>query len=247
MGLTQSKSALDDTGDNATPLVHDTSPGFNSPRRPKNPTKIPKAPTKPTIRQKYYLFLDIDTTFETTPQLVALNAVLYKCDDNLPNALKKQDAIDVVVKPTQGSSILCQLHETRYHGVTIEHMATHGKDVLVAVTQLIDMVRKFTGDKHPNSDVSVTILGYGLTGMLADLMNCAKANASLHPLWEDLEALCQHSTEDLLDTAVISLPNLPNYRLEYVLAVLGKTMPPQTRAHSVAQLYVALHNVVVLD
>lgn len=224
-----------------------TSPGFNSPRRPKQ-TTIPKAPTKRPNRRKYYLFLDIDTTFETTPQLIALNAVLYKCDDHIPNAFQKQDAVDVVVKPIQGSSILCQMHEIRHHGVTVERMATHGKDALVAVKQLIDMIHKCTNtDNDDDDDIKMILVGYGLTGMLADLMNCAKANPALHPIWEDLEALCQHSTEDLMDTATMSFPNLPNYRLEYVLAVLGQSVPPQTKAHSVAQLYVALHNVVVLD
>jgi hypothetical protein len=239
MGLTQSKPLVNDS-DKLTPLIIDStpthSPGFNSPRRPPHP------PSKPNKR-KYLLFLDMDTTFENPPQLVAINAVMYRRE---LQHLHKEDSIDVLCKPQEGASIVGQMHELRRHGITVEMLANQGKAPSKALEELIDMINKCTGGNGGMTDptVDITVVGYGLRSILAELMSCAEIDTSLHPYWEDLEALCQN-TEDLLDVSVLRFPHMSNYRLEYVLSVLGQNLPPQSKSHAVAQLYVALHGVIV--
>ena len=228
MGLTQSKPLVDDNGGKSTPPQ---SPGFNSPRRPSKPTK-----------KKYILFLDIDTTLETSPQLVAINAVLYRRE---MKHLYKEDAIDILCKPQQGASIICQLNELRHHGLTVEMLANQGKEPSQALEQFFGMIDKSTGGNGGITDptVDITIVGYGLRSILAELMTCAKIDTSLHSHWEHLEALCQN-TEDLLDTTILRFPHMANYRLEYVLSAVGQNLRPQSKAHSVAQLYVAIHGFI---
>lgn len=205
--------------------------------------EVPAAPSK-RHKTMYYLFLDIQTTHEERPQLLAISAVMYSRDD-ANSRLQKKDGVNMIVHPKEGYSILQQMQDMRYHGITIDLIGRKGKEPYVAVNEVFQMVKRITGTDFVHNNGNVVVVGHGIEGMLIDLLTAAKIDTTLHPLWEQLEALGQ-STEDTLDCSVLAYPDLSNYTLEHVvMSVAASNRPPQDKAHAVARLFCKLNGIEV--
>lgn len=206
-------------------------------------TQDNEVPTAPSKRHKtmYYLFLDVQTTNEERPQLLAISAVLYSRDGVNARRLRKEDAMNVIIHPKEGYSIVKQMQDIRYHGITMDMMGSKGQESYVAVKILFQMVKRTTGTDFVHNHGNVVVVGHGTEGMLVNFLEAAKIDTTLHPWWEELEALCQ-TTQDTLDCSILAYPDLSNYTLEHVVMSVAKPhRPPQDKAHAVACLFFNLN------
>lgn len=207
-------------------------------------------------KPRYYLALDVQTTSEDMPQIVSIEAAMYALEpwDWLSNAgrvldknelmvqdsdglcLRKLGEMSAIVKPRHGYAEIRHMQDVRYHGVTLEAMAEFGEDASDAVDLLLSMVADATGYRLDNLDgPRVTVLSHGAPGMLSNFTAAARIDETLHPFWDELEAL-YHDSEDTLPLAAQRLPKCSKHTLEHSMAALGLGFP-ENRALAVAKLY----------
>lgn len=188
---------------------------------------------------RYYLALDVHTTTEDKPQLVSIEAAIYVLEnegEGGSSCLRKLGEMEAVAKPRLGYAVLRHMQDVRYHGVTAETMASKGEEASAVVKRLVDMIADATGTSIADVDgPSVMVIAHGAMGMLSNLSAVARVDETLHPYWEELEALCQQS-DDTLPMAVKEHPIRWNHSLEYTLAASGLYLP-ENRARAVAKLY----------
>lgn len=204
-----------------------------------NPFKT--APAKP-VGKVYYLFLDVQTTTEDMPQLVALDAVLYSYSND--KTYHQENSMSAIVRPKRGYSVLRHMQDVRFHGVPAEVMASKGQDAFHVVNQMFIMLRlamNLEAVQDDNSPATLVVVGHSVQGMMTNLMAAAKVESSLHPLWDELESLCQQDFRDTLDDARKTFSNLTNYTVASLLGECGRALPGN-RAQAVAELYFALAN-----
>jgi hypothetical protein len=193
----------------------------------------------------YYLMLDVETTSEDMPQIVSIEAELYRCSMN--SQMQFIEQISSVTKPSRGYAVLRHMQDVRHHGVTAEMMSDRGDDAVEALARMLAMVRQRTGKLSLDAidGPTIIVVAHGTQGMLANLMAAAKVDQSMHQYWDELEALCQR-TDDTLPMAIRNFPGLTRYTLEYCVAVLGHPLP-ETRARAVALLFSSLRNFTLHD
>lgn len=198
----------------------------------------PKAPRK-TRGKRFYLFLDVQTTTEDMPQIVALDAVLFSQKDG--EYQEEENAMAAVVRPKRGYSVLRHMQDVRYHGVPAQLMATNGVDSFQAVNQLFVMLRLAMNiGGSLEGEPSLVVVGHGVEGMMSNFLSAAKVDKSLHPLWDELEDLCQENTHDTLDEAMYANLDLKNYTVAALLGEHYGRRTPGNRAQAVADLYFEL-------
>jgi hypothetical protein len=202
-----------------------------------NSNTPPPTPRKPS-RGRFYLCLDVQTTSGDRPQLVSVEAVLLRHDP--PDTVyRKIDELAYLVLPRYGYSATRHVQDMRYHGVTAERLAREGKDSAVVVSALVDMMRRATG-LSMDFDDAVTVVGHGASALMGGLMATLVVDSELGGFYEDFVSLCR-VTECTQEAAVTTLPGLPYYTLENVLAQVGIGIP-RSRAEAVASLFLHFRN-----
>ncbi len=185
----------------------------------------------------YYLMLDVETTSEDMPQIVSIEAELYRCQTSQMQRIAEMTS---VVKPRRHYTALRQMQDVRYHGITAEMMSDHGDDATEALGRMLDLVRQGAGGVR-----EVIVVAHGTQGMLTNLLAAARVDESMHQYWDELETLCQR-TDDTLPLAIREIDGVTRYTLEVCVAALGHPLP-QTRARAVALLYSSLRHLTLHD
>lgn len=184
--------------------------------------------------------LDVETTSENNPQIVSMEAALYRLRDHEQLALVAE--MTSIVKPSRGYSVLHHIQDLRYHGVTAEMMADHGDDASEALGSMLKMVRDGTGKASlaDKDGAVVVVVAHGTQGMVSNMLAAAHVDESLHQYWDELDALCQR-TDDTLPMYIRELSPTKRCTLEWALAAMGTPLPT-SRVRALAILYARLRN-----
>ena len=227
-----------------TPSILDSPPSTPSTNTPCHSPSSPPLPPRKSRAKNFYLFLDVQTTTEDLCQIVTLDAVLYSTKQgDHPSTMLVENAMSAIVRPKRGYSVLRHMQDVRYHGVPAKTLGEKGQDTFAVVNQLFVMLRiamrlsEYSVQDTP-ATTTLTVVGHGVEGMMSNFMAAAKIDKTLHPLWDELEDLCQQ-THDTMDDALHIFPDLTNYTVASLLGLYDRPMP-RNRAQAVADLYVLL-------
>ena len=190
----------------------------------------PWAPRKPGA-EEHYLFLDVQTTNDHTPQLLSLDAVMY-------NSGEKKASMSAIIRPRRAYSVLRHMQDVRYHGIPVEVLGTQGQDAIEVVNDLLAMISQVTGSAFTQDHV--VVVAHSVDGMMSNLMEAARIDETLYSVWNELEGLCQQ-THDTFDQALKAYPGRVNYTVEHLLAHLDRPLSAN-RAQAVADLYYAMQH-----